>query len=277
MTDEADESRRSPDGVPTGDEATHGDVASPSALADVAEDAARDAGTILRESFRDGVEAEFGTDDVKAAVDETAERRIAETIRASYPDHVVDGEETGRSGDGPVEWIVDPVDGTNNYAVGYPSFAVAVAARYEQETLAAVIHEPLADDCYRAVRGGGATVNGDAIRADHDRPLDRSTVSLIVGLDAVRDPDLQATTAEIRDGLRDRTKRVLETWSPCVDWGLFARGSLAGVVCVHPDTLEQAPGELLAEEAGAVSVWEGEYYVAAADEATLATLRETLP
>jgi myo-inositol-1(or 4)-monophosphatase len=253
------------------------DVPTPEALATVAEDAARDAGAYLRESFRTDVEATFGTDDVKSDADEIAEARITETIRESYPDHVVHGEENGRSGEGPVEWIVDPLDGTNNFAIGHSSVAVAVAVRHDEETLAAVIYEPLLDDCYRAIRGEGATVNGEPIRADHDRALARSTVSFVVGINAVRDDELRAEADLVRERLWEQSKRVLETWSPCVDWGLFARGSLAGIVCAHPDLVEQAAGELLAAEAGAVSTWEGDYYVAAPTEARLAALCETLP
>ncbi|WP_435062695.1 inositol monophosphatase family protein [Halobaculum sp. EA56] len=255
------------------------DAPEPDALAATAEAAVRTAGKYLAERFRDGgTVGDYGTDDVKAEADEAAERLIFDRIRADFPDHALRGEESGRPGDGPVEWIVDPLDGTNNYAVDYPSIATAAAARVGDDTLVAAIHEPLVDDCYVAVRGDGARLNGDPLTAaPRDRPLDRSTVSLIVGLPAVRDADRRAEADRIRAALRDRCKRVLETWSPCVDWGLLARGSVAGVVCAYPDPFEQEAGELLAAEAGAVSAAGGRYYVGAADEATLAALVKTLP
>ncbi|MFC7137445.1 inositol monophosphatase family protein [Halobaculum litoreum] len=131
-------------------------VPGPEALASTAEAATRAAGTYLAERFRDGgTVGDFHTDDVKAEADTAAERRVFDRIRESFPDHPLHGEESGRAGDGPVEWIVDPLDGTNNYAIDYPSIATAVAARAGDETLVAAIYEPLVDDCYVAVRGEG--------------------------------------------------------------------------------------------------------------------------
>ncbi|WP_284014701.1 hypothetical protein [Halobaculum litoreum] len=99
----------------------------------------------------------------------------------------------------------------------------------------------------------------------------------MVGLPAVRDDDLRAEVETVRRELGGRCKRVLETWSPCVDWGLLARGSIAGVVCAYPDPFEQEAGELLAAEAGVVSTAGDGYYAGAVDEETLAALIETLP
>jgi len=254
-------------------------VPTPEALAETAEAAVRSAGDYLAERFRDGgTVGEYRTDDVKAEADEAAEELIFEAIRGEFSGHTLHGEESGRSGDGRVEWIVDPLDGTNNYAIDYPSIATAVAAQVDGETLVAAIHEPLVDDCYVAVRGAGATVNGEPLSVTpRDRPLDRSTISLVVGLPAVRDEELRAEADAVRRALSDRCKRVLETWSPCVDWGLLARGSIAGIVCAYPDPFEQEAGELLASESGVASVSGDGYYVGAVDEATLAAVVEALP
>ncbi|PSQ08348.1 inositol monophosphatase [Halobacteriales archaeon QS_6_71_20] len=270
------------DDTPAGDgpawDADEG-VPSADALAATAEAAVRTAGDRLAERFRDGdTVGDYGVDDVKVEADVAAERLIFDRIRETFPEHALCGEESARAGDGAVEWVVDPLDGTNNYAIGYPSIASAVAARVEGETLAAAIHEPLVDDCYVAVRGGGATVNGRRLRATPaDRPLDSSTVSLVVGLSAVREEALRAEVDGVRSALRGRCKRVLETWSPCVDWGLLARGSIAGVVCAYPDPFEQLAGELIAREAGVSSVTADGYYAGAVDEATLAALVEAIP
>ncbi|MFC7096652.1 inositol monophosphatase family protein [Halobaculum marinum] len=254
-------------------------VPTPDALAATAEAAARAAGDYLAERFRDGgTVGDFHTDDVKAEADTAAERRVFDRIHEDFPNHSLHGEESTRPGDGPIEWVVDPLDGTNNYAIDYPSIATALAARTNDETLVACIYEPLVDDCYVAVRGDGATLNGDPLTTTaRDRPLDRSTVSLVVGLPAVRDERLRAEADTVGDALGDRTKRVLETWSPCVDWGLLARGSIAGIVCAYPDPFEQEAGELLAAEAGVVSASRDGYYVGAVDEETLAALVDVVP
>ena len=220
-------------------------------LAAVAERAVRAGGDYLVGAFRDGaVDGEYGTDDVKAAADRAAERRILDVVRESYPDHAVHAEESGRDGDGGYEWVVDPLDGTNNFAAGVPMFASAACVRYDTRPVVTAIYEPLPDCLYLARRGAGATVDGEPIAADTGVSLPTGTVSFVVGLPALRDPDRRATADRIAAAVDAECKRVLDTWSPCVDWGLLARGRIEGLVAYYPDVYEQYAGELLAAEAG---------------------------
>jgi len=237
-------------------------------LAAMAERAVRAGGAYLGEAFRDGpVEADDGADDVKAVADREAERRVLAEIESAFPDHAVYSEESGRgAGDG-YRWVVDPLDGTNNFASGLPAFASAVAVVEEatDEPVVSAVYEPLPDSLYLAVRGEGATVGGDPLDAANDRALERATVSVVVGLPAVRDTIRRAEADRIEAAVGDACKRVVETWAPCVDWGLLARGSLEGIVCVYPDVYEQYAGSLLAAEAGAAAEERNGVYVAAGD------------
>jgi myo-inositol-1(or 4)-monophosphatase len=220
-------------------------------LAAVAERAVRAGGDYLAEAFRDGaVDGDYGTDDVKAAADRAAEERVLGVIREAYPDHAIHAEESGLAGDHRYEWIVDPLDGTNNFASGLPSFATAVCVRCDGRTEVAAVYEPLPDDLYLARRGAGVTVAGEPIAADSDVSLSAGTVSFVVGLPALRDATLRATADRIESSLGAECKRVINTWSPCVDWGLLARGGIEGLVAYYPDVYEQYAGELLAAEAG---------------------------
>ncbi|GAB6878459.1 hypothetical protein JCM17823_07330 [Halorubrum gandharaense] len=279
-------------------------------LADVAAEAALAAGDRLASAFRTGhVVGEYGTDDVKTEIDERAERAVLDVLDERVPPHATHGEETGRRGEHDHVWVIDPLDGTNNFAAGLPSFATAVCCVRNDEPVAAAVYEPLPESLYLAVAGGsegtgdpGASADarlleGDALsavrddgvvavnrarpgdasggvelalgtplRADSETPLEHATVSSVVGLPAVRDPQLRAESAAVRDALAPLPKRVLETWSPCVDWGLLARGGTEAVVAFHPDPYEQYPGSLLAETAGAAVRSREGLYVAAADE-----------
>ena len=220
-------------------------------LAAVAERAVRAGGTYLAGAFREGpIDAEYGSDDVKAAADRAAEDRVLAVIREAYPDHAVHAEESGTTGDHRYEWVVDPLDGTNNFAAGVPSFATAVCVRHDGRTEVAAVYEPLPDDLYLARRDTGATVNGNPLAADTGVPLSTGTVSFVVGLPALRDATLRATADRIESAVGAECKRVLNTWSPCVDWGLLARGGIEGFVAYYPDTYEQYAGERLAAEAG---------------------------
>jgi myo-inositol-1(or 4)-monophosphatase len=247
------------------------------ALADVATRAVRAGGDYLEDAFRDGhVAGEYGNDDVKTDADRAAEARVLDVVRGAFPDHAVHGEESGRNGDHRYEWVVDPLDGTNNFASGLPAFATAAAVLRDGDPVVAAIHEPLTDSTYVARRGVGATVNGTPLSADSDVPLEHGTVSFVLGLPAVRDPDLAATAERIESAVDDRVKRVVSTWAPAVDWGLLARGGLEGIVCFHPDVYEQHAGELLAAESGVVSHGNGSdgLYVGATDEETATALHD---
>jgi len=241
-------------------------------LAAIASEAVAASGEYLRATFRNGsVDAEFSSTDVKAAADREAEQRVRQVIEDHYPDHAFHGEESGRVGDGPYRWVVDPLDGTNNFASGYPKFATAAAVCRDDEPVAAAIYEPLTDATYRAARGGGATLNGEPVSAASTRPLEHGTVALVIGLPAVRDPARAAQAERIELALREECKRVVATWAPCVDWGLLARGSIAGLVGFHPERYEQHAGSLLAAESGIDArdtVDDDGLYVGAHDSAT---------
>lgn len=248
-------------------------------LATVATRAVRAGGDYLRDAFRDGaLDAEYERDDVKAVADRNAEERVRAVLRESFADHAFHGEESGRDGEHRYRWVVDPLDGTNNFAAGLPAFATAVCVLRDDDPVVSAIYEPLPDSLYVARRGEGATVDGERLLAGSDVPLERGTVSLVLGLSAVRDPELAALGDRIETALEDRCKRVIETWSPCVDWGLVARGGIEGIVCLRPDIYEQYAGELLAAESGVRSRGNGDegLYVGAGDDATLSELVETV-
>jgi len=95
----------------------------------------------------------------------------------------------------------------------------------------------------------------------------------------VTDPAGLTQIRALEAALREQCKRVVTTWAPCVDWGLVARGSIEGVVCVHPNSYEQYAGSLLAAESGVVAddtVAENGRYVGSPDREMMATLRSVV-
>ena len=230
-------------------------------------------GRHLRERFGDDVDAEFARHDVKAAADRASEERMLRVISESYPDHAVYAEESGDvSTGGDYRWIVDPLDGTNNFVSGLPSFATAAAVLDADGPVVGVVYVPVNDDLYVARRGAGVTHDGEPVTADADVPTEKATVGFVIGHDVKRDGRLDEAAA-MQSALKDATKRVIESWSPCVHWGALARGRLDGMVCFHPDDEEQQVGELLAAEAGASVARPGDgLYVAATNR----TVRDEL-
>jgi myo-inositol-1(or 4)-monophosphatase len=143
---------------------------------------ARDAGRILAEKFGRAIEiSNKGDIDLVTEADLEAEALILERIRTHYPRHAVLAEESGHTvvaGPQPSEWkwIVDPLDGTTNYAHGYPCFCVSIALEHKDRIVIGVIYDPIHDELFSAERGEGATLNGRRIRVSEVSDLNRALV-----------------------------------------------------------------------------------------------------
>lgn len=224
----------------------------------------------LEARFGTTPDAEYGTHDVKADADVAAERRMLPVVRQAFPDHEVYAEETGTfPGTAPYRWIIDPLDGTNDFAAGLPTFATSVAVLRSGEPILATLSLPATGETYRARVDEGVRYDGRTVTAESDRSLAAGTVAMIVGREVPRDDDRARTADAIRDAIGGECKRVLDSWAPTVHSGLFARGRLQGLVEFHPDEEERAVTELLAREAAASRRRDGPLSIAAADGETL--------
>lgn len=240
----------------------------------VARAAVQAGGAELRKRYRDGDdEGDYSAYDVKASADEAAEAQMLPVVRRAFPDHAVFAEEAGTfAGSEPYRWIIDPLDGTNNFAVGLPTFASSVSVLRDGEPVLAAVHQPATDETYLARRSAGVRYEDQRVTADSDVDVEAATVAIILGREVPRDLDLARQADAIREAVFGTVKRAIDSWAPTVHSGLFARGRLQGLVQFHPDEEEQAVTELLAMEAGAATRRDGPLYVAASDEATLTTL-----
>lgn len=129
----------------------------PSAYTLTALRAAAAAAEIHRASFGQVVRVDYkGRHDVVTDADRAAEVAIVATIREAYPDHAVLGEEGGRQGGGPYTWLIDPLDGTFNYARAIPWFAVSIALEHGGHPIAGVVLHSILAQAYVADKGGGA-------------------------------------------------------------------------------------------------------------------------
>jgi myo-inositol-1(or 4)-monophosphatase len=133
----------------------------------VAVDTARDAGALLlaHADLPLDVREKGARGDLVTLADRASEALIVERLRAASPGSAILGEEGGTSaGSSDERWIVDPLDGTTNYAHGYPLYCVSIAYEVAGEVVAGVIFAPVLDELFAARRGGGATCNGRPVR-----------------------------------------------------------------------------------------------------------------
>ena len=148
----------------------------PAELRAAAEELARAAGAVLREGHGRAHRPERkGRIDLVTEYDRRAERVVIEGLAGRYPGHAVLAEESGASapahapqgGEGTlspsVRWIVDPLDGTTNFAHNYPFFCVSIAAEVEGALAAGAVYDPVRDELFSAAAGAGATLNGSAL------------------------------------------------------------------------------------------------------------------
>src|SRR5579862_2232025 len=149
-------------------------------LLNIAVRAARRAGEIIVRSLVRLESLEItskGRNDYVSDVDRAAERDIIETIHKLYPDHAILAEESGSSGQNDVVWIIDPLDGTTNFLHGFPTFAVSIAVQQRGRLEIGVVYDPMRQEVFTAVRGGGAHLENRRIRVSKQRGLEGALLS----------------------------------------------------------------------------------------------------
>jgi myo-inositol-1(or 4)-monophosphatase len=145
---------------------------------------AREAGALLMHHFHQHLKIEYkGEADLVTAADRAAEVLIRERIRQQWPTHDVLGEEQGLSDQGSeYRWYVDPLDGTTNFAHGFPVFCVSIAlehhaSEHQGQRVAAVIYDPTRDELFSAEQGRGAQLNGESIQVSKTAELKESLLA----------------------------------------------------------------------------------------------------
>jgi len=198
-----------------------------------------------------------GPDQLVTQADTICQQIIIDRIKEIYPDDGFIGEEGPKGemfkqpprGSKKVWWIIDPIDGTTNFAKGMLLFSVSVAAMYEGEPVVGVIYDPATDSMFTAVKGGEARLNNRRINAGEDG-FDKFSS---VGTDSFFDNGVPKWVIAIMEKARSRT-----LGSSCLQLAYLAKGSLVGVIFVRPKIWDVAAGVLIAESAGAiVSDWKG--------------------
>jgi myo-inositol-1(or 4)-monophosphatase len=140
---------------------------------------AKDAGRLLRDRVGTRIDVDHkGSINLVTDVDLASERLIREAISTYYPRHEVLGEEGGLSESGSeYRWVVDPLDGTTNYAHGYPIFCVSIALECKGEIVLGVVYDPMRDELFSAERGGGAALNNRPIHVSKTAELMQGLLS----------------------------------------------------------------------------------------------------
>ena len=151
-------------------------------------EAARAAGKVLLDWQSRFSVREKGTNDLVTEADIAAQESIRKIVLKAFPDHDFLGEEDAadRKAQGlppaqrrsPYRWIVDPLDGTANYVNGLPAYAVSIALEHGDQIVCGCVFDPTSGECYTAQNGGGAALNGKAIRVSNCQTLSKAMVAV---------------------------------------------------------------------------------------------------
>lgn len=221
-------------------------------------DLAREAGRILLEGLGavHTCDQKTGTEFV-TEMDRRVEDLILEELVRRFPGDAIEAEETGaRSGTSGRTWYVDPLDGTTNYAHGYPFFSVSIACADPEHLLVGAVYAPYLDEMYLAVRGAGATLERTAAGLVTALPKRREVALdkalLATGFPYRRDETVDLNTGLVRDFLKANCHGVRRGGSAALDLAHVAAGRLDGYWELNLRPWDTAAGTLIARECGAV-------------------------
>jgi myo-inositol-1(or 4)-monophosphatase len=226
--------------------------------------AAKAAGRLLGDfSGRELVVTYKGAVNLVTEADRQAERLITEKITTTYPNHIVIGEEGGEtvppvsSAREPI-WFVDPLDGTTNFAHGFPFYCVSIGIEVEGRIAVGVVYDPVRRELFSAIRGKGAFCNGRRLRVSATEKLDQSL--LVTGF-AYNVRTSRRNNVGHFSQFSLRCRGVRRTGSAALDLCYVAAGRLDGFWEMNLCPWDTAAGSLIVEEAGGrMSSFGGEPY-----------------
>jgi myo-inositol-1(or 4)-monophosphatase len=215
------------------------------------------AGTLIKSRFTTGFSIHYkdrtaqGEGDIVTEVDRASQDLIESEILERYPDHGILAEEgLDLKGDSGFLWVVDPIDGTTNYAHSFPVFSVSIAVVYRSETICGVVHNPVSEETFTGTGGKGASMNGRPISVSNTDLLRKSLLGtgFPYNIDRTADNNL--------DHFRSfalRTQGIRRCGSAALDLCFVAAGRLDGFWELNLKPWDIAAGALIVREAGGLT------------------------
>ncbi len=188
--------------------------------------------------------------DVVTIADKQSEATILNYINEHFPDHGIISEESGRSHDDKEwRWVIDPLDGTTNFANGLPPFCVSIALEHNKQAVIGVVYAPYIKECFYAAKGGGAWLNGSPIHCSEKAEMSKAVVATGMPYDRNENPD--NNLAEI-SRMAFRVRGIRRMGSAAIDLCYTAAGYLDAYWELNLNRWDVAAGQLIVTEAGAI-------------------------
>jgi len=204
---------------------------------------------LLAGFYREKIIEHKGEVDLVTSVDKAVEERIISIIRVEHPDHDIMAEESGKAKEygSPYLWIIDPLDGTTNYAHNFPHFSLSIGLEFEGERIFALVYQPVTDELFVAEKENGAFLNGKKITVSQVSQLSQSLLGTGFPYDRQRNAELY--TKELRMFM-EKAQGIRRPGVASLDLCYLACGRYDGFWerKLHP--WDVAAGVLIVEEAG---------------------------
>ncbi len=215
----------------------------------LAVDAARAAGDIIRRGMFDVLDIRYkGEINLVTQIDVEAERAVVERLRANTPDHGVLAEEGSvHNNRSPYRWLIDPLDGTTNYAHRFPFFCVSIGLQHGNDPVLGVVLDPVRDELFTAIRGGGAACNGQPLAVSSTASLNKSLLVTGFAYDPKQDTNVNFRHFEAISRVAQGVRR---TGSAALDLCYVAAGRSDGFWELLLSPWDTAAGQVIVEEAG---------------------------
>jgi len=225
-------------------------------LLSTAMEAARRSGEVLAERYQLQRTIEFkGGIDLVTDADKASERELLGYLRSRFPTHSILSEESGATGDDPIRWIVDPLDGTTNYSHRVAHFAVSVAVEGPHGLLAGAVYDPLRNEMFSAAKGRGAHLNGEPIKTSEVDSIERALLCTGFPYDVREKPE---APIGLFNRFVVRAQGLRRFGSAALDLAYVASGRFDGFFEFGLKAWDVAAGALLVSEAGgAISCIDG--------------------
>lgn len=219
-------------------------------LLQTAVSASRQAGALLQKYAQAGFRVQYKNPiNLVTDADHAAEQCIIDRIRRDFPSHRFLAEERGAidAGDSPYRWVIDPLDGTTNFAHGFPVYAVSIGLEYDGRCLLGVVFDPTRGELFSALDGDGAYLNGSPLRVSATATLDESLLVTGFAYD-IRETSRNNLNHFSRFALK--AQGVRRTGSAALDLCYVAAGRFDGFWEVKLNPWDMAAGAVIVREAG---------------------------
>jgi myo-inositol-1(or 4)-monophosphatase len=218
-------------------------------LKSFAVDLARKSGVLLKETFTKTHKIQYkGEINIVTEADKMSEDLIIAAIDRKFPDHGILSEESPAiTGAGKLRWIIDPLDGTTNYAHGYPVFCVSIALENEGEIVLGVVYDPMREEMFIAERGEGAYLNDKKLKVSSVSNISRSLLATGFPYD-IRDS--KENNLDYFNSMAVNVQAIRRAGAAALDLAYLAAGRFDGFWELKLKPWDTAAGCLLVTEAG---------------------------